>query len=232
MNDPRSARVLSEPRYTYAEADRIAGITRGTSKRWLKGYQFPTSFGIRSRVPVPGARPIEPGVSFLELVEVAAIDQLRSLDLPLTRIRKIVEDAQRIFDVERPLVTLRFKVGGRSVFVQDTEESLVSLSGTKRLRAWDQILAPFLDTVDYGANEVAARWWPMGRDHQVVVDPEYGFGQPVLDGTGIRTEIIWEQLLAGGGRDEIAFDFGLSPHLVEQAIRFEATRIEALASAS
>ena len=30
---------LTRPLYTYAEAERLAGVTRGTSSRWLKGYR-------------------------------------------------------------------------------------------------------------------------------------------------------------------------------------------------
>ena len=31
---------LMRPLYGFAEADRLAGVTRGTSRRWLKGYRY------------------------------------------------------------------------------------------------------------------------------------------------------------------------------------------------
>ena len=38
------------PRYTYAEADRLAGVSRGTSRRWLSGYAYRDGVG-RPGVP-------------------------------------------------------------------------------------------------------------------------------------------------------------------------------------
>ena len=36
---------LTRPLYTYAEADRLAEVTRGTSSRWLKGYRSQDELG-------------------------------------------------------------------------------------------------------------------------------------------------------------------------------------------
>lgn len=226
--------VLHQPRYSYAEADRIVGLTRGTTHRWLKGYQYLTDDGRIIRQPqVSGARAAEPGVSFVELIEVAGIARLRDLKLSLRRIRALVKYAAQMFDTEYPLATLAFRLGGRDVFVDDRlAKSLVEVSGRQRRRAWVEVLAPFLETVDYGTDGLAERWWPLGRGSQIVVDPDYGFGQPVVHGSGVRTESIWEQLLAGSGVQDIADDFGISADLVERAIQFEGTRAEAASAAS
>ena len=225
--------ALDEPRYSYAEADRIAGMTHGTAKRWLKGYQSRAQDrSVVRRPPVPPAATVERGVSFLELIEVAAISRLRSLGLSLQEVRALVEVAASFFGNDRPLIALEFKVGGREVFVTDPAAgNLVEISGQKRRRAWYEVLNPFLDTVEYGADGIASRWWPMGQGQQVVVDPAYGFGLPVIAGSGVRTETIWEQFTAGTMRDTIAEDFGLRAELVEKAIQFEANRTEHLTPA-
>jgi uncharacterized protein (DUF433 family) len=53
------------------------------------------------------------------------------------------------------------------------------------------------------------------------VDPDYGFGLPVVSGSGVRTEIVAERFTAGDAREEIAYDFGLSPAEVKAALRYE-----------
>jgi uncharacterized protein (DUF433 family) len=214
---------LERPRYSYSESDRIAGVSRGTSKRWLKGYQYLGPDGrIVQRPPVSvGEEPVEPGVSFLELVEVAAIGRLKDAGFSLHQIRVIVDRCEEIFGAPRPLVTLRFRVDGRAAFVQ-ADDSLVNLGLTrgKRQRAWEEVLSPFLVTIEY-EDGIARRWWPRGQEHHVLVDPEIGFGYPVVEGTGIRTEIILEQFRAGRDPDEIAADFNLTSGQVLDAIRFE-----------
>jgi hypothetical protein len=38
-------------------------------------------------------------------------------------------------------------------------------------QAWDEVLDPFLETLDY--EDVLARcWWPRGKEEPIVVDPD------------------------------------------------------------
>jgi uncharacterized protein (DUF433 family) len=39
----------------------------------------------------------------------------------------------------------------------------------------------------------------------------YGFGLPVVSGSGVRTEIVAERFRAGDAKEEVAYDFGLEP---------------------
>jgi uncharacterized protein (DUF433 family) len=60
-----------------------------------------------------------------------------------------------------------------------------------------------------------------GKEEPIVVDPDYGFGLPVVSGSGARTEIVAERFMAGDAREVIAYDFGLSTAEVEAALRYE-----------
>lgn len=216
---------LFRPRYSYAEADRIAGVTRGTTKRWLKGYPYRDSRGSqRFSGPVTERGRPEGDVSFADLVEIAAINRWKELGRSLPNIREIVRECQEIFDVEQPLITMRFKVGGQHAFVE-AEGKLVGLLGNKRQLAWEKIFA-FLETVEY-EGDFAAKWWPLGKDTPVVVDPDYGFGLPVIDGVGLRTEIVLERMKAGESQTAIAADFDVSPELIAGAMQFEVSRLPA-----
>lgn len=216
------------PIYSYAEADRIARVSRGTTKRWVAGYRYRRNGERVTQAAVTTGvyDQRDPGVTFGELIEVAAIARLRATGLSARSIREIVDRCREEFGTPRPLSELRFKTDGRETFVQVSEELLMPIHGSRRsrfYRAWDQILDPFLTTVDY-QDGVATRWWPDGRDTDVVVDPDYGLGVPVVAGTGIRTEIINELFLADVSVAEIADDFDLTPEQVSDALRFEGRR--------
>jgi hypothetical protein len=66
------------PRYSYQEADRLAGLSRGTASRWLKGYRYGAKRGV-----VVLAQPVTPrndvldAASFVDLVELVAIGRFR-----------------------------------------------------------------------------------------------------------------------------------------------------------
>jgi uncharacterized protein (DUF433 family) len=94
------------------------------------------------------------------------------------------------------------------------------LGGQQGAWAWDAILDPFLARFDY-QNDLARRWWPLGKDELVMVDPEYGFGSPVIVGSGLRTELVAERRDAGDPPNIIAYDFSLTPRQIESALKME-----------
>jgi uncharacterized protein (DUF433 family) len=214
---------FTRPLYGYAEADRLAEVPPGTSRRWVKGYKYWNEFGERvTQPPVTAGRYAEPqsAVSFFDLIGIKAIDGLRQAGFGLPTIRKIVDYCQEELDVEYPLVTYRFKVARHQIFVEEGEGRLLNVLGRRGMQAWDAILDPFLETIDYH-QEFARRWWPRGRQLRVVVDPDYGFGFPVIADTGIRTEIIAERYKVGETPEEIANDFAVKVPQVKDALRYE-----------
>jgi uncharacterized protein (DUF433 family) len=208
------------PLYGFAESDRLAGVTRGASRRWLKGYRYWYADESRMALPITPERDQPDGVSFVDLVEVIAIGKLRQRGFSLRRIRQVNEYCQLALNRDRPLVTETFKTDGRQVFEMAQGGFLLDVLHGQGTQAWDEVLDPFLETLDY--EDVLARcWWPRGKEEPIVVDPDYGFGLPVVSGSGVRTEIVAERFRAGDAKEEIAYDFGLDPRGTEAALRYE-----------
>lgn len=220
----RLPEALAAPRYSFAEAARLARVRPATSRRWIAGYSWRTAGGGRVRKPpvAKGAPPAEGSASFADLVEVAAIRGLLDLGLSLPRIREMVENCRDLFQSERPLLSHRFRTDGRDAFVQPDSVAggLVDVLRGKGATAWDEVLGPFLKTVDY-EDEWVHRWWPAGRGNEVVVDPRFGYGLPVVAGTGVRTEIIRERVEAGDSPEQIERDFGVPRRAIGDALAFE-----------
>jgi uncharacterized protein (DUF433 family) len=213
---------LAKPLYSYSESDHLAGATKGTTHRWIEGYSYVRN-GERIYQP-----PVTPGTgglrsaSFLDLLEVVVIARLKERGFSLGDVRQIVINCQEILGIQRPLVRAKFKTDGKEIFVEKGS-TLVEIHKRKYSVAWNEILAPFLEQLDY-ADEWAERWWPLGKATPIVIDPDYGFGLPVIAGSGIRTEIILERIRAGDLPDQVADDFNVSPIEVNRAIQFEMTR--------
>ena len=211
---------VKRPLYNFAEADRIAGVTSNTSRRWLKGYSFWYEDERHDMPPVTPTTEAKDAVSFVDLMEVATIGKLIKRGFSLKRIRRINAAAHLYLKTPRPLVTETFKVTGRDIFVDDGFGILVNVGHEAGMQAWDEVLNPFLDTVEY-EGAIVRRWWPLGKDVAVLVDPDYGFGLPVVDGVGVRTEIIAERHRAGDSTDEIAYDFDVTPKQIKDALQWE-----------
>lgn len=58
-----------------------------------------------------------------------------------------------------------------------------------------------------------------GKESPVVIDPEFNFGAPTVD--GISTEVLAEMVDAGEPLEEVADDYGLSPARLRQALAYE-----------
>lgn len=170
--------------------------------------------------------PVTPGlgeqeaVAFVDLMEVATVSALRKRRFSFKRIRQINAYCRLYLQEPRPLVTQKFKVAGQDIFLDADFDVLVDVGREAGMLAWREVLEPFLEDVEY-ENELARRWWPLGKKRMVVVDPDYGFGLPVVEGTGVRTEIIAERHRAGDSIDEIAYDFDVTPKQINDALRWE-----------
>jgi uncharacterized protein (DUF433 family) len=167
------------------------------------------------------SRKPEEGVSFLDLVSIKAIDGLRRMNFSTRAIRQVVQYCQDELGMAYPLATQTFKTDRRKIYLRAGEGRLLEvLGGQKGAQAWDRILEPFLQDLDYH-NEFARRWYPLGKDEPVVVDPDYGFGLPVVVGSGVRTESIAEQYYAGDKIEHISYDFNVTREQIDSALKLE-----------
>lgn len=244
--ESREVRIkeLNAPRYSFADADTLAGVSRGTSRRWLKGYKYSyyslRFFGdpdmyppyvlseeVRQQPPVGGAALQFNAASFMDLMEVLVISGLRSKGFSTRTVRQINEYCQLALREPRPLVTETFKVQGKDVFVQMSESPyLLNVSKQQGMHAWEDALDPFLESVDF-EQELAHRWWPLGRNYPIVIDPDYGYGFPTVLETGVRTEIVAERARMKESVEEIAYDFDLTEAEIKAALEYEKTPLAA-----
>src|SRR5262249_44403555 len=102
-------------------------------------------------------------LSFLNLLELRFLAGYRS-HAPLRSIRRALDFAAAEFGEPRPLLTLKFKVQGKSRFLRFAAEGddpyLLNASAQEQL-AWPEDLDSFIEAVDYDEREQSAhRWWP------------------------------------------------------------------------
>ena len=88
-----------------------------------------------------------------------------------------------------------------------------------------KILQPFCDRLDFdAATSLAQRFFPLGREHPIVVDPRHAFGRPVIDGTNVTTEAVMALLRGGETIEDVADSLAISDVAVRAARIFEMKR--------
>jgi uncharacterized protein (DUF433 family) len=84
--------------------------------------------------------------------------------------------------------------------------------------------------VEFSADEMPARWWPMGQQGTVVIDPTRSFGQPIVSDGGVPTTVLADAVEAEGSIAKVALLFRLPQYSVRAALRFEKRLADRLAA--
>lgn len=227
--------------YTPPEAARLVGLSTSTMRRWLRGYRYRyrTKRGRREGSSQPVIEGEVPSlgrltaVSFLELMEAYIVRQFLDQGVRLSTVRLAGLRGREKFGTEHPFAHRRFKTDGEGIFIelsgataQGKRKLLLELS--KLQYAMPEVLDAYLSRIEFDPDtELAARWWPMGKDTPVVLDPHVAFGAPVVQGTRVPAQVLAEAARAGETVESLCYWYDLGPEEVEAALAFATQRLAA-----
>lgn len=224
--DDTLAEIATIPLYTAKEVAAQLGLAESRIRRWTYGNARRALSGGTTRDEAliepdggPEHRPIR--LSWANLLELRFLKSYRR-DVPLQRIRSALDFTGRELGVERPLLTVAFKVSGRDLFIRE-QELAINASRYGQIVAWPDDVGVFLDEIDYvptHAGEIASAWHLRGRDVPLLVDPRRGGGLPVTASSGVRADAIVSRYLQGLSATEIADDLPVEVGEIDASLRF------------
>jgi uncharacterized protein (DUF433 family) len=98
-------------------------------------------------------------------------------------------------------------------------DSLIRLDRKKQF-SFDFIINDFLDKIEFDDSNFARRYFPIGKDRNVVVDPRKQFGQPTILGRSIKTQTIYSLHQGGESAEDICTLYNVTLKDVEDVIYF------------
>lgn len=225
---PATGTALGTGIYSVPEAARVTGIHRSRIRRWMRGYSYQRSDG-RARSAAIWHGQLEPranafALGFRDLMEVRFVDAFLKLGVSWKTMRLAHEHARRELGTEHPFCSNRFVTDGRSLLLREAEKSgdAALLDIVSRQREFARIVEPFFKQLEFSPDQQLLRWWPLGREHAVVLDPAKNFGQPSVAISGVPTHVLAESLKANGSAEEVARWYEVRPEEVRDAADFEA----------
>ena len=166
----------------------------------------------------------------MKLIEVVVAGKFRKAQrVPLRRVRKAYENAQQQFQLEYPFAHLRLEaLGGHIVtWIQGPPRDSAQALDAPAQWTLPGLVQETIDQILY-SEDLASRWWPLGKHIPIVIDPRISTGLPVIDKTGVTVEILHKRWKAGQEMKFLARDFDLEEPLVEQVLRYaDNTKIAA-----
>lgn len=207
--------------YTIPDIAMILGIPYSKVNRWINSFwndRFGSNYGESYTWMVD----LTKAVNFHTLIELNTFYQLNLAGVSSRKILKVHELLSIQFNTPYPFarqdVIRHLRSDGKKVLFEQKDGSIYSIDASRQFKLG--IIKDFFKNLDFGANSLATRLWPLGKDKSIICDPHHQFGQPVISGTNIVAEIIAEMVMAGDQIDFVAEIYGLKIKQVEDALEY------------
>jgi uncharacterized protein (DUF433 family) len=212
---------LHLPAYRLGEAATYSKVSPQTVVDWERQYN--------SRSAVLSRRASREGLSFLQLIELAVVAEMRRLGVSLKDIRDAREYLSTRWGVEYPFAVLRFKSDGVDILM-DRDWGTNNALNDKLLTAnrhgqyiWPFAVATRLMEFNYGRDGHVDAWRVNGINSEIEITPKLAFGAPQI--RGVATAAIRQRWEEGFSTEDIADDLEIPVELIEEALKFEGQDI-------
>lgn len=160
-------------------------------------------------------------VNFNTLIEFYILILFAEAGVKTRAVLNAHTELSKKFDTKYPFsqknILEKIRTDGKKIFLRINDDT-ISLDGTKQLNL--MFIKQFFKNLDFGEDSIASKFWPLGRDKAVIVDPKRQFGHPVIEKTNIYPETIFNLFQAGEPIEFIAFTYDLNEKSVRDAIEY------------
>jgi len=218
--------LLGKGIYTVPDASRLSRVSPRRIRYWLKGLPSEEATESSDRRLWRGELgPIDDklALGFLDLQEVRFIDAFLKTGVSWHLLRTAHGIARQRYGIEHPFCTRRFVTDGGEIIEEIAAEpdGIAYEEVIRGQRVFRHVIQPLLKELEFTDNDLV-RWWPLGIDRTVVLDPRRQFGQPIAACSGVATEILQAASKTGHTVEEIADWYELDITSVRDAIEFES----------
>lgn len=157
-------------------------------------------------------------VNFYALIEFYTYYHLRDKKISAKKIKDFHKMLSKTLQTEYPFASVKISTQGQQIWYEHWD---VLMKGDgKQQPVFRTFIEPFLKKIDFGADNLAERFYPLQRSKMVVVDPQHQFGQPTIKGTNIQTAAIYNLYKAGEKKETISELYDISLKQVKDAILY------------
>ena len=205
--------------YSFSEVAHLAHVSASTVRNWLFGY---TTEKGRVEPLFQNHEEDEKVCSFLELIEVVVAANFRKAEhKSFQTVRHAYDNTRKRFNLDYPFAHKELKaIGGHIVhIIREPGVSLQAMDQPEQYTLPNLVQQIITEQIEY-EYELASRWYPVGKNTPIVVDPRISAGVPIIQGRGITVEAIYKRFLADQEIAYIEKDFDLQQGIVEKVIRY------------
>lgn len=204
--------------YTATDISNILNLNYSKVSYWFRKYvkgEFESSLNYRYYYDVEEIT----AVNFYTLIEIYVFDFFRQNKISTNRIVLAHKVLSELLNTPYPFChSDMLLISGKDILIQLGNLLAVSEPGFQQTIK-DYVL-PYAHKIEF-LNKIADKYYPLGKQHSIVVNPKNQFGSPIIDGTNIKVSTL-TSLYRGG--EEIGFIsnlYNLSEQQVRDALIFD-----------
>ncbi|QNI03593.1 DUF433 domain-containing protein [Halomonas sp. SH5A2] len=207
--------------YSPKQAERLIGVEAEKIRRWLMPERS-TKGPLWE--PEPHALGAEDTLSFKDLLELRAVAEFRRHNVSLSVIREALHTLSEYLKRDYPLINPQLSTDGKQVFLKALEESgetsVIDL--VKRQNVFKDVIVPSLIAgIKFDADGHPILWQPDPENPNIVVDPRFAFGKPIVLPSHMPTATLAQAVEVEGSPEDAARAYDVTQEEVEDAVKFE-----------
>ncbi len=157
--------------------------------------------------------------NFLTLIEFYIFYLLREQKIGANKILEAHKNMSRELKTPYPFASSKLLINKKDILYEVITDTWVYADNSNQIII-HTLIENFFNKIDFSDNALAERFWPLGKEHTIVVDPHHQFGQPVIDGTNINAASIYSMYQSGEPPATIGILYDLTDEQINDAIAF------------
>lgn len=210
--------------YSASEIADILCISYPKVYKWMDSYwdkKLATLYNKKYSWKTEGKR----SVSFHTFIEFYVMMRFSEAGVKPKAVLEAHKELSEMFETTFPFANKQvlesIKTDGKNIFFE-IEGVNLSLNGTKQLNL--DVIKMFFVNLDFDKNNVATKYYPLGKEKSIVVDPNRKFGHPLLEGNNIQPQILYNHYKSGDPIEYLASIYEIGVNVVNDAIEYCSKR--------
>lgn len=199
---------IGEGIFLAGDVSEILGLPYSRVRNWMNDFWASHLLG----------DPTSKAVNFYTLIEFQIFYNLRLRNISAQKIKKAHSLIAKDLGTKYPFAHVKITTQSDQIWYEYLD-FLIKADGRKQ-PAIKSFVEPFMNKIEFGANNIATKLFPLENSKNIVVDPLHQFGQPTINGRNIRAEIIKKMFEGGESKKNICILYDLGVHQVDDALSY------------
>jgi uncharacterized protein (DUF433 family) len=202
--------------YTIPDVAKILQLDKTFVRRWLHEY-WGNKFDNKGFSSWGKGR--DKAIPFFTLIEFFVFYQLRKQGASAQNIAKAHEIISQELTTPFPFANAIILTDGKKILYTTDGDLIINADRSKQIN-FKSIIEQFCHKIDFDKDQLALRYWPLGKGKNIVVDPHHQLGRPTIKNTNILAETLYTMYTSGEKISFISSLYEVSENDVKASIEF------------